>query len=93
MHRVPEKPSQTPKSVKDLPMLRQAYGIDFYGPEQGEFLVAVDLCTREAATIRFLTNRKQNNIARALITGLILQKVVPLSFRNDEAPEFFRGDI
>ncbi len=93
MHRVPEKPSQTPKSINDLLMLRRAYGIDFYGPEQGKILVAVDLCTREAATIRFLTNRKQDKIARALITGLIFQKGVPLSFRNDEASEFVRDDI
>jgi hypothetical protein len=69
---------------KDLPLPRQAYGIDFYGHEKGEILVAVDLCTREAM-LWFLPNRKQENIARALMTGLILQKGVPLTFRNDEA--------
>ncbi len=73
-------------------MPRQAYGIDFYGHEQGEILVAVDLCTREA-TLWFLTNRKQENVARALLTGLVLQKGVPLSFRNDEAPEFVKGVV
>ncbi len=78
--------------IKDLPMPRQAYGIDFYGHEQGEILVAVDLCTREA-TLWFLTNRKQDNVARALLTGLIFQKGVPLSFRNDEALEFVRGVV
>ena len=78
--------------LKDLPMPRQAYGIDFYGHEQGEILVAVDLCTREA-TLWFLTNRKQDNVARALLTGPIFQKGVPLSFRNDEAPEFVRGVV
>ena len=66
-------------------MPRQAYGIDFYGHEHGEILVAVDLCTRET-TLWFLANRKQDNVARALLTGLILQKGVPLSFRNDEHP-------
>jgi transposase InsO family protein len=73
-------------------MPRQAYGIDFYGHEQGEILVAVDLCTREAI-LWFLANRKQDNVARALLTGLILQKGVPLSFRNDEAPEFVKGVV
>jgi transposase InsO family protein len=73
-------------------MPRQAYGIDFYDHEQGEILVAVDLCTREA-TLWFLTNRKQDNFARALLTGLIFQTGVPLSFRNDEAPEFVRGVV
>ena len=73
-------------------MPRQAYGIDFYGHEQGEILVAVDLCTRET-TLWFLANRKQENVARALLTGLVLQKGVPLSFRYDEAPEFVKGVV
>jgi hypothetical protein len=74
---------------KGLPLPRQAYGIDFYGHEKGEILVAVDLCTREA-TLWFLPNRKQDNVARALMTGLILQKGVPLT---DEASEFVKGVI
>jgi hypothetical protein len=57
-----------------MPLPRQAYGNDFYGHEKGEILVAVDLCTREA-TLWFLPNRKQDNVARALMTGLILQKL------------------
>jgi hypothetical protein len=77
---------------KDLPLPRQAYGIDFYGHEKGEILVAVDLCTREA-TLWFLPNRKQENVARALMTGLILQKGVPLTFRNDKASEFVKGVV
>jgi hypothetical protein len=77
---------------KDLPLPRQAYGIDFYGHEKGEILVAADLCTREA-TLWFLPNRKQKNVARALMTGLILQKGVPLTFRNDEASEFVKGVV
>ena len=56
-----------------MPLPRQAYGIDFYGHEKGEILVAVDLCTREVS-FWFLRNRKQENVARALLTGLILQK-------------------
>ena len=79
-------------NLKDLPMPRQRYGIDFYGHEQGEILVAIDLCTREA-TLWFLTNRKQDSVVRALLSGLIFQKGVPLSFRNDEAPEFVKGAV
>jgi hypothetical protein len=81
---------QTSKTFPSMP--RQAYGIDFYGHEQGEILVAVDLCTREAI-LWFLANWKQENVARALLTGLVLQKGVPLSFRNDEAPEFIKGVV
>jgi hypothetical protein len=66
-----------------LSQIMQAYGIDFYGHEKGEILVAVDLFTREA-TLWFLPNRKQENVARSSMTGLILQKGVPLTFRNDE---------
>jgi hypothetical protein len=78
---------------KDMPLPRQAYGIGFYGHEKGEILVAIDLlCTREA-TLWFLQNRKQENVARALMTGLILQKDVPLTFRNDEATELIKGVV
>jgi hypothetical protein len=35
--------------IKDLPLPRQAYGIDFYGHTHGEILVAIDLCTREVS--------------------------------------------
>jgi hypothetical protein len=77
---------------KDMPLPRQAYGIDFYGHEKGEILVAIDLCTREA-TLWFLPNRKQDNVARAIMTGLILQKGVPLTFRNDEASELVKGVV
>jgi hypothetical protein len=75
-----------------MPLPRQAYGIDFYGHEKGEILVAVDLCTREVS-LWFLPNCKQENVARALLTELILQKGVPLIFRNDEASEFVKGVV
>ena len=78
--------------LDDIPLPRQAYGIDFYGHAKGEILVAVDLCTREA-TLWFLPNRKQDNVARALLTGLIFQKGVPLIFRNDEAAELVGGTV
>jgi hypothetical protein len=75
-----------------IPLPRQAYGIDFYGHAKGEILVAIDLCTREAL-LWFLPNRKQENVARALLTGLIFQKGVPLMFRNDEAAELVEGTV
>ncbi len=53
---------------KDMRLPRQAYGIDFYGHEKGEILIAVDLCTREVS-LWFLPNRKEENIARALSHG------------------------
>ncbi len=37
-----------------------------------------------------LPNRKQENVARALMTGLIMQKGVPLTFCNDEASELVK---
>jgi hypothetical protein len=52
----------------------------------------MDLCTREAI-LWFLQNRTQDNVARTLMTGLILQKGVPLTFRNDEASELVKGVV
>jgi hypothetical protein len=78
--------------LDDIPLPRQAYGIDFYGRAKGETLVAIDLCTREAM-LWLLPNRRQENIARALLTGLIFQKGVPLIFRNGEAAELFVGTV
>jgi hypothetical protein len=78
--------------LDDIPLPKQAYGIDFYGHAKGEILVAIDLCTREAL-LWFLPNRRQENIARALLTGLIFQKGVPLIFRNDEAAELVAGTV
>ena len=75
-----------------LPMPRQNYGIDFYGHAKGEILVAMDLCTREVL-LWFIPNRKQDGVAKALLTGLIFQKGVPLTFRNDEASEFVKGTV
>jgi hypothetical protein len=34
---------------EDLPLPRQAYGIDFYGHTHGDIQVALDLCTREVS--------------------------------------------
>ena len=69
---------------EDLPLPRQAYGIDFYGHTHGEILVALDLCTREVS-LWFLHDRKMEGVAKALLSGIIFQKGVPLIFVNDEA--------
>ncbi len=41
----------------------------------------------------FLPNHKQENVVRALMTGLVLQKGVPLTFHNDEASELVKGVV
>jgi hypothetical protein len=76
----------------DLPLPRQNYGIDFYGHKDGEMLVATDLVTREIL-LRFLKDRKQEGVAKALLSGLAFTKGVPLTFRSDEAPEFVDGVV
>jgi hypothetical protein len=40
-----------------MPLPRQAYGIDFYGHEKGEILVAVDSCTRTVDQLGVLQRR------------------------------------
>ena len=77
---------------KDLPLPRQNYGIDFYGHKNGEILVAIDLVTREIL-LWFLKDRKQEGVAKALLSGLVFTKGVPLKFRSDEAPEFVEGVV
>jgi hypothetical protein len=54
-------------------MQRQHYGIDFYGLQNGEILVIVDLFTRETILI-FLKNRNQDNVAKAIINNIIFQR-------------------
>ncbi len=75
---------------EDLSLPRQAYGIDFYGHTHGEILVAIDLCTREVS-LWFLPDRKMEGVAKALLSGIIFQRGVPLIFVNDEAQEFVGG--
>ncbi len=48
---------------------RQHYGIDFYGVNQGEILVTVDLFTRETI-LTYLRNRNQDNVAKVIRTTL-----------------------
>jgi transposase InsO family protein len=75
---------------EDLPLPRQAYGIDFYGHTHGDILVALDLCTREVS-LWFLPDRKIEGVAKA--HSAIFQKGVPLIFVNDEAKEFVDGVV
>jgi hypothetical protein len=65
---------------------RQHYGIDFYGLNQGEILVIVDLFTRETILV-YLRNRNQDNVAKTIIKNIIVQREIPLSLRTDNAPE------
>ena len=80
-------------NVKQEQLLpRQAYGIDFSGHAKGEILVAIDLCTREV-NLWFLKSRHQDLVCKALLSNIILQKGVPLTFRNDNAAEFVHGVV
>jgi hypothetical protein len=76
--------------ANQLPLPRQKYGIDFHGHAKGEILVAIDLVTREVC-LWLLPNRKQESVARALLSGLVFVKGVPLEFRSDNAPEPMSG--
>ena len=76
--------------ANQLPLPRQRYGIDFHGHAKGEILVAIDLVTREVY-LWLLPNRKQENVSRALLSGLVFVKGVPLEFRSDNAPELMSG--
>jgi hypothetical protein len=71
----------------------QNYGIDFYGHRDGEILVAIDLVTTREILLWFLKDRKQEGAAKALLSGLVFTKGVPLTFRSDEAPEFADGVV
>lgn len=77
---------------KDLPLPRQNYGIDFYGHSHGMILVAMDLVTREIL-LWLLPSRKQEAVAKALLSGLVFTKGVPLKIRSDDAPEFIEGVV
>ena len=76
--------------ANQLPLPRQKYGIDFHGHAKGEILVAIDLVTREVC-LWLLPNRKHESVSRALLSGLVFVKGVPLEFRSDNAPELMSG--
>ncbi len=76
--------------ANQLPLPRQKYGIDFHGHAKDEILVAIDLVTREVC-LWLLPNRKQEDVSRALLSGLVFVKGVPLEFRSDNATELMSG--
>ncbi len=78
--------------ANQLPPPRQKYGIDFHGHAKGEILVAINLVTREVC-LWLLPNRKQESVSRALLSGLVFVKGVPLEFRSDNAPELMSGIV
>jgi hypothetical protein len=76
--------------ANQLPLPRQKYGNDFHGHAKGEILVVIDLVTREVC-LWLLPNPKQESVSRALLSGLVFVKRVPLEFRSDNAPELMSG--
>jgi hypothetical protein len=78
--------------ANQLPLSRQKYGIDFHGHAKGEILVAIDLVTREVC-LWILPNRKQESMSRALLSGLVFVKGVPLEFRSDNALELMNAPL
>ena len=54
--------------------------------------MAIGVCTREVL-LWFLQDRQQDKVVRALPTGLIFQKGVPMIFRSDEAGELVGGVV
>ncbi len=55
-------------------------------------MVTLDLFTREVS-LWFLPDRKMEVVAKALLSGIIFQKGVPLLFVNDETEEFVDGVV
>ncbi len=74
-------------------LLRQHYGLDFYGVHKGKILVIIDLFSREVI-LEHLSSRSQLEVAVAtLLKHVILSRGVPVSFRTDNAPELMRGAV
>ncbi len=69
---------------------RSTVSTAFHGHAKGEIRVAIDLVTREVC-LWLLPNRKQDSVSRALLSGLVFVKGVPLAFRSDNAPELMSG--
>ena len=51
---------------ESLILPRERYGIDFYGLQDGEILVIVDLFSRETF-LEYLPNRQQDDVCPALL--------------------------
>ena len=83
-----------PNAPPSTMLPRQDYGIDFYGVQDGEIMVIVDLFTRETI-LTYLNRRTQDNVAQTLLTHVIFERGVPRSLRTDNAPELssLRGAV
>jgi hypothetical protein len=93
-----------PASQKELLLPRQRYGIDLYAVRNGEFLVMMDLFSREMM-LEFLPNRKMEKVcffrtgkwkrcARpSRMKRIIFSRGVPEEPRSDKAPELMQGIV
>ena len=71
-----------PNAPPSTMLPRQDYGIDFYGVQDGEIMVIVDLFTRETI-LTHLNRRTQDNVAQTLLTHVIFERGVPRTLRTD----------
>ncbi len=71
-----------PMPGKPFILPRERYGIDFYGLQDGEILVIVDLFSRESF-LEYLPNRQQDGVCAALLRRIIYVKGVPKQIRSD----------
>ena len=59
-----------PMPGKPLLLPRERYGIDFYGLQDGEILVMVDLFSRETF-LEYPPNRQQDGVGAALLKPIV----------------------
>ena len=78
------------RSVSSTLLPRQGYGMGFYGVLKGEILVIVDLATRETI-LRFLTDQKQEKVAKVVMNAIGYDRGVPDFIRSDNAPQLMQG--
>jgi hypothetical protein len=76
-----------PNAPPSTMLPRQDYGIDFYGVQDGEIMVIVDLFTRETILTHLSKQGTKDNVAQTLLTHIIFERGVPRTLRTDNAPE------
>ena len=81
-----------PMPGKPLLLPREQYGIDFYGLQDGEILVMVDLFSRETF-LEYPPIRQQNGVCAALLKRIVYANGVPKQIRSDNAPELMQGIV